>query len=234
MSKKLASGADHIVLDVKVGSGAFMKDVESASVLASAMVRIGKLAGRDTVATLTNMEQPLGCAVGNSLEVIEAIETLKGNGPKDLTDLCLHIASEFLLESKKFNSYEKAHEYASEVLYSLKALDKFKEFVKYQKGNPEVVNDYSLFKQPKYKYEITSTTSGTIKLVKALAIGHASMLLGGGRVSKEDVIDMSAGIVLNKKTNNLVNEGDVLATCYTDKIVSEETKQLILNAFVIE
>lgn len=234
ISKKLASGSSIIELDVKYGEGAFMKSKRKASKLASLMVQVGKKLGKNIKVVISDMNQPLGNNIGNSLEVIECIETLKGNGPKDLTDLCLHIASEFLLESKKFNSYEKAHEYASEVLYSLKALDKFKEFVKYQKGNPEVVNDYSLFKQPKYKYEITSTTSGTIKLVKALSIGNASMLLGGGRKSKEDIIDMSAGITLVKKANDEVNKNDVLAICYSDKLLTDDIKNMVLNAFVIK
>ena len=138
----------------------------------------------------------------------EAIETLKGNGPKDLTELCLHICAEFLVEAKKAKSYEVAYQIAKETLYSGKALEKFKEFVKAQGGNPEVVNDYSLFKQPLYKFEILSKKEGKIKVVKALSIGHSSMLLGGGRMTKEDVIDMSAGIVLNKKTNDFVNVDD--------------------------
>lgn len=234
VSKKLASGSSIIELDVKYGDGAFMKSKKKAQELADLMIYVGNKLGRKIKAVISDMNQPLGNSIGNALEVIECIETLKGNGPKDLTDLCLHICAEFLLEAKKYRSYDKAYAFAKETLYSGKALEKFKQFVKYQKGNPNVADDYNLFKKPLYSFEIKANKNGKIKLVKALAIGHASMLLGGGRVSKEDVIDMSAGIVLNKKTNNLVNEGDVLATCYTDKIVSEETKQLILNAFVIE
>ena len=233
ISKKLASGSSIIELDVKYGEGAFMKSKRKASKLASLMVNVGKKLGKNIKVVISDMNQPLGNNIGNSLEVIECIETLKGNGPKDLTDLCLHIASEFLLEAKKFNSYEKAHAYASKMLYSLKALEKFKEFVKYQKGNPDVVDNYLLFKQPKYKYEIRSIKSGTISLVKALSIGNASMLLGGGRKSKEDVIDMSAGITLVKKANEVVNENDILAICYSDNILTDEIYNLVLNAFVI-
>jgi pyrimidine-nucleoside phosphorylase len=234
ISKKLASGSSIIELDVKYGDGAFMKSKKKAQELADLMIYVGNKLGRKIKAVISDMNQPLGNSIGNALEVIECIETLKGNGPKDLTDLCLHICAEFLLEAKKYRSYDKAYEFAKETLYSGKALEKFKEFVKFQKGNPNVADDYNLFKKPLYSFEVKANKNGKIKLVKALAIGHASMLLGGGRVSKDDVIDMSAGIVLNRKTNNLVNVGDVLATCYTDKIVSEETKQLILNAFVIE
>lgn len=234
ISKKLASGSSIIELDVKYGDGAFMKSKKKAQELANLMILVGNKLGRKIKAVISDMNQPLGNSIGNSLEVIECIETLKGRGPKDLTQLCLHICAEFLVEAKKFTDYKKAKEYASEVLYSGKALEKFKEFVKAQKGNPNVADDYSLFKQPKYKFEITSEKDGKIALVKALAIGNGSMLLGGGRMSKEDEIDMSAGIVLVKKTNDLVKKNDVLAVCYTDKIVSDEIKKSILDAFVIK
>ena len=234
ISKKLASGSSIIELDVKYGDGAFMKSKKKAQELANLMILVGNKLGRKIKAVISDMNQPLGNSIGNSLEVIECIETLKGRGPKDLTQLCLHICAEFLVEAKKFTDYKKAKEYASEVLYSGKALEKFKEFVKAQKGNPNVADDYSLFKQAKYKFEITSEKDGKIALVKALAIGNGSMLLGGGRMSKEDEIDMSAGIVLVKKTNDLVKKNDVLAVCYTDKIVSDEIKKSILDAFVIK
>lgn len=234
MSKKLASGSSIIELDVKYGDGAFMKNKKQAQELADLMIYVGKKLHRKVKAVISDMNQPLGNAIGNSLEVIESIETLKGNGPKDLTELCLHICAEFLLEAKKFKSYEKAYEFASEKLYSKAALEKFKEFVKAQKGNPNVVDDYSLFKQPKYSFYIRSNKKGKVKVVKALAIGQASMLLGGGRQTKTDVIDMSAGIVLCKKANDEVLENDILARCYTDKIVTDELKQKILDAFIIE
>lgn len=234
ISKKLASGSSIIELDVKYGDGAFMKSKKKAQELADLMIYVGKKLGRKIKAVISDMNQPLGCNIGNSLEVIESIETLKGNGPEDLTKLCLHICAEFLLEAKKYKSYEKAYAYASETLYSLKALEKFKEFVSYQGGNSEVADNYLLFKQPKYSFDIVSNKKGTVKIVKALAIGHGSMLLGGGRMSKDDIIDMSAGIVLKKRTNDKVTNGDVLATCYTDKEVTNEIKEMILNAFVIE
>ena len=204
ISKKLASGSSIIELDVKYGDGAFMKSKKKAQELADLMIYVGKKLGRKIKAVISDMNQPLGCNIGNSLEVIESIETLKGNGPEDLTKLCLHICAEFLLEAKKYKSYEKAYAYASETLYSLKALEKFKEFVSYQGGNSEVADNYLLFKQPKYSFDIVSNKKGTVKIVKALAIGHGSMLLGGGRMSKDDIIDMSAGIVLKKRTNDKV------------------------------
>ena len=234
ISKKLASGSSIIELDVKYGDGAFMKSKRKAKELASLMQYVGNKLGRKIKVVISDMNQPLGNAIGNSLEVIECIETLKGNGPKDLTLLCLHICSEFLYEAKMFDNIDKAYEFAKETLYSGKALEKFKEFVKAQGGNENVADDYSLFKQPKYKYEIYSPTSGKVKLVKALSIGIASMNLGGGRKQKDDIIDMSAGIILNKKANDEVKENELLATLYTDKVDIEDIKQEVLQSFIIQ
>ena len=234
ISKKLASGSSIIELDVKYGDGAFMKSKRKAKELASLMQYVGNKLGRKIKVVISDMNQPLGNAIGNSLEVIECIETLKGNGPKDLTSLCLHICSEFLYEAKIFDNLNQAYEFAKETLYSGKALEKFKEFVKAQGGNENVADDYSLFKQPKYKYEIYSKTSGKVKLVKALSIGIASMNLGGGRKQKDDIIDMSAGIILNKKANDLVKENELLATLYTDKVDIEDIKEDVLQSFIIQ
>ena len=234
ISKKLASGSSIIELDVKYGDGAFMKSKRKAKELASLMQYVGNKLGRKIKVVISDMNQPLGNAIGNSLEVIECIETLKGNGPKDLTLLCLHICSEFLYEAKMFDNIDKAYEFAKETLYSGKALEKFKEFVKAQGGNENVAEDYSLFKQAKYKHEIYSPTSGKVKLVKALSIGIASMNLGGGRKQKDDIIDMSAGIILNKKANDEVKENELLATLYTDKVDIEDIKQEILQSFIIQ
>ena len=234
ISKKLASGSSIIELDVKYGDGAFMKSKRKAKELASLMQYVGNKLGRKIKVVISDMNQPLGNAIGNSLEVIECIETLKGNGPKDLTSLCLHICSEFLYEAKIFDNLNQAYEFAKETLYSGKALEKFKEFVKAQGGNENVADDYSLFKQPKYKYEIYSKTSGKVKLVKALSIGIASMNLGGGRNQKDDIIDMSAGIILNKKANDLVKENELLATLYTDKVDIEDIKEDVLQSFIIQ
>ena len=234
ISKKLASGSSIIELDVKYGDGAFMKSKKKAKELASLMQYVGNKLGRKIKVVISDMNQPLGNAIGNSLEVIECIETLKGNGPKDLTLLCLHICSEFLYEAKMFDNIDKAYEFAKETLYSGKALEKFKEFVKAQGGNENVAEDYSLFKQAKYKHEIYSPTSGKVKLVKALSIGIASMNLGGGRKQKDDIIDMSAGIILNKKANDEVKENELLATLYTDKVDIEDIKQEVLQSFIIQ
>ena len=234
ISKKLASGSSIIELDVKYGDGAFMKSKRKAKELASLMQYVGNKLGRKIKVVISDMNQPLGNAIGNSLEVIECIETLKGNGPKDLTLLCLHICSEFLYEAKMFDNIDKAYEFAKETLYSGKALEKFKEFVKAQGGNENVAEDYSLFKQAKYKHEIYSPTSGKVKLVKALSIGIASMNLGGGRKQKDDIIDMSAGIILNKKANDEVIENELLATLYTDKVDIEDIKQEVLQSFIIQ
>ncbi len=234
ISKKLASGANIIELDVKYGDGAFMKSKKDAKELANLMKYVGQKLGRKINAVISDMNQPLGYNIGNALEVIECIETLKGHGPKDLTSLCLHICAEFLVMAKKFTNYDDAYDYASNNLYSLKALEKFKEFVTAQGGNANVVDNYKLFKQPKYSCDIKCDRNGTIKVVKALAIGHASMLLGGGRMNKDDIIDMSAGIVLHKKANDIVKENDIIATCYSDKIISKELQNLILKAFVIK
>ena len=234
ISKKLASGAKIIELDVKYGDGAFMKSKEQANKLALLMINVGNKLGRKIKAVISDMNQPLGNAIGNSLEVIESIETLKGKGPADLTELCLHICAEFLVEAQKFDDYSKAHEYAKEKLYSGAALEKFRQFVAYQFGDSRVVDDYSLFKQPKYTYKIYANQDGIVKQVRALSIGHGSMLLGGGRLSKEDTIDMSAGIILNKKANDSVKKGELLATCYSDKVDVEEALNQIKNAFEIE
>ena len=235
ISKKVASGSKIIELDVKYGSGAFMKTKAQAKNLANLMIMVGKMLNRKVRAVISNMNEPLGNAIGNSLEVIESIETLKGHGPKDLTDLCVNICAEFLVEANMTKTHEEALKIAKDNLYSGKALEKFKEFVAHQGGNPDVVDNYKLFKQPKYKFEVYATRSGKVSKVVALDIGHGSMYLGGGRMTKDDIIDMSAGIILNKKSGDYVKQGELLCTCYTDiENVSEDTKNLILHAFKID
>ncbi len=231
ISKKLASGSQIIELDVKYGDGAFMKTKEDAKELADLMIYVGKRLNRDVKAVISDMNEPLGYSIGNSLEVIESIETLKGRGPKDLQDLCIHICADFLVAAKHYNDYDKAVEYASHQLFSGAALNKFKEFVKAQGGDPRCVDDYSYFKQPSKIYNVISAKEGHIKTVKALKIGHASMLLGGGRQTKADVIDMSAGIVLKVKKGDYVKVGDELATLYTDKEIDLSLINLVKEAF---
>ena len=234
ISKKVASGADLIELDVKYGDGAFMKSKEDAQTLANLMIEVGNRLNRKVSAVISDMNEPLGMAIGNSLEVIESIETLKGKGPKDLENLCLGICANFLIMAKRYKDYDEALNFVKSKLYDGSALNKFKQFVHYQGGDERVVDDYSLFKQPKYHYEIKSNKNGKIKMVKALNIGKAAMLLGGGRMTKTDLIDSSAGIVLRLKKNDMVKENQVLCDLYSDKDLTDEIKELIYNAYIIE
>ena len=235
MSKKLASGADHIVLDVKVGQGAFMKDLESARSLAKAMVKIGKMANRDTVATITNMNQPLGNAVGNSLEVIEAIETLKGNGPSDFTELCLELTAEILLITGITDNIDKAKELAQETITNGSALNKLREMIIAQGGNPQVIDDYSLFKEAGEVIELTYQNEEVVYIesIDAEAIGIASVMLGAGRQKKEDDVDHSVGIVLNKKVGDELHNGDLIATVYANGKNTNEAVKRILDSYVL-
>lgn len=235
MSKKLASGADHIVLDVKVGSGAFMKDVESATKLAEAMVKIGNLAKRDTVATLTNMNQPLGCAIGNSLEVIEAIETLKGNGPKDFTELCVELTAEILLISSIATSVDQAKQMVINAINDRSGLEKLRQMIEWQGGNGAVIDDYSLLGEAKEKNELIYEEDDEVYVesIDALMIGHAAMILGAGRLTKEDSIDHLVGIVLNKKVGDKMVKGDVIATIHSNNKSTNEAIQMILDAYTL-
>lgn len=235
MSKKLASGANHIVLDVKVGSGAFMKDIESATKLAEAMVRIGKLAKRDTVATLTDMSQPLGCAVGNSLEVIEAIETLKGNGPADFTELCIELTAEILLIANLAKTEEEAKKMVVGAIEDRSGLEKLRQMIKWQGGNSDVVDDYSIFGEAEEKIELTyeADEAAYVESIDALKIGQAAMILGAGRMTKEDSIDHTVGIVLNKKAGDKLSKNDVIATIYSNNKSTSESMQMILDAYLL-
>ena len=217
MSKKLASGSDVILLDVTVGEGAFMKNVDDARKLAHIMVDIGRRLGRDTRAVLSNMSEPLGFAVGNSLEVKEAIAALNGNGPEDLMELCYVTGSIMLEQAKVFSSREKARVALEEAIKSGAAFDKFVKMVKAQGGDIEYILHPEKFEMAKEIIPIYADASGYIKSLDALTIGVSSMKLGGGRETLDDVIDMSAGIVLNKKVGDQVEEGELLATLYTNK-----------------
>lgn len=234
ISKKIASGAQIIELDVKYGDGAFMKTKKDAKALAQLMIQVGKRLNKKIRAVISDMNEPLGYAIGNNLEVIESIETLKGRGPQDLKNLCLHICADFLVAAKRFKQYDEALQFATKQLESQAALEKFKEFVIAQGGDVRCVDDYSYFKQAKYTYSILSEQTGKIKKVKALQIGHAAMLLGGGRQSKEDIIDMSAGIVLKVKAKETIKKQDPLAVLYTDKPLTKEIETLVKSAFVFE
>ena len=233
MSKKLASGADHIVLDVKVGSGAFMKDEETATELSEKMVAIGRLAGVDTVATLTDMSQPLGCAVGNTLEVIEAIETLKGNGPKDFTELCYKLTAEILLIAKLAQTEEEAFKIIDELIESRKGLDKLQQMIIYQHGDGNVVNDYSLFKQATNLIDVVLDNEEAVYVsnIDALTIGEAAMILGAGRKTIDDVIDHSVGIYLHKKIGDSVAKGEKVAVIYSNGKNEDVALEMIKKAY---
>lgn len=236
MSKKLASGADHIVLDVKVGSGAFMKDKESALSLAKQMVRIGEAFNKETVATLTDMSQPLGCAIGNSLEVIEAIETLKGRGPEDFEELCIKLTAEILLIAKLAETEEKAEKMAMDAIKDGRGLEKLRQMIEYQHGDTRVIDDYSLFKQASDVIELVYEDEREVYVseIDALTLGEASVLLGAGRATKEDEIDHSVGIILNKKIGDKLETGDVIAKLYGNGKNIDKAIDMINKAIIVE
>ncbi len=217
MSKKLASGSDVILLDVTVGDGAFMKNVEQARTLAHIMVDIGNRLGRNTKAVLSNMSEPLGMAVGNSLEVKEAIEALQGRGPKDLMELCYTTGAIMLVQAKCFKTTLEAATALEKCILDGSAFDKFVKMVKAQGGDIEYILHPEKFEVAKNIIPIYADKDGYVKSLNALTIGVSSMKLGGGRETLDDVIDMSAGIMLNKKVGDKVQSGELLATLYTNK-----------------
>ncbi|TYP56108.1 pyrimidine-nucleoside phosphorylase [Thermosediminibacter litoriperuensis] len=216
MSKKIAGGADRIVLDVKFGGGAFMKRYEDALELARIMVNIGKLAGRQTVAYVTDMDQPLGLAIGNGIEVIEAAETLKGRGHKDLLNLCLELGSEMMLLAGVEKDKEKARKKLLENIRSGKALEKFKEIVRRQGGDPDALEDYSLLPRARFSRGVEAREDGCIEKIDALRLGLTAMKLGAGRQKKDDAIDHSVGIWLCGKVGDGVEKGKPLAVIYAN------------------
>lgn len=215
MSKKLAAGSQGIVLDVKTGSGAFMKTAGESETLAKEMVAIGKAAGRKIAAVITNMDIPLGNYIGNSLEVIEAVKTLMGEGESDLTEVSLTLATQMLCFVTD-KSEEECRAMAEKAIEDGSALNKLREMITAQGGNAGVADDFSLFKQPKYQIEIRSEKEGFISHTDAEKIGIASVILGAGREKKGDPIDPSAGIILKKKTGDFVEKGQTLAVFHTD------------------
>lgn len=235
MSKKIAAGADAIVLDVKTGDGAFMKTQEDAEELAHAMVRIGNHVGRKTIAIISDMSQPLGFAIGNALEVKEAIETLQGKGPKDLTELVLTLGSQMVILAGKAKTSEEAKEMLLDAIHSGKALAKFKEFLANQGGDASIVDDLTKLPQAKYKIELPAKQSGYIFRMVADEIGVASMILGAGRATKEDVIDLAVGLVLHKKVGDKVEEGESILTIYSNRENVEDVKQKLYdNIFIAD
>ena len=232
VSKKIASGANHIVLDVKCGSGAFIKTPEDAEKLSNIMVEVGKRLNRNISAVISSMDEPLGHAVGNSVEVQEAIEFLKGNMCEDLKEITFVLAEKILTYTHNFGSREECRKYLEDLVMSGKALEKFREIIKAQGGDDSVIDDYSKLGCAKYKYEVKSHTTGYIKSIDALKIAKACKLLGAGRDKKTDPIDYSAGIYLNKKSTDFVNKEEVIATIFTNKEELIETaKSIIIEAF---
>ncbi|GAB6170291.1 pyrimidine-nucleoside phosphorylase [Clostridium carnis] len=234
MSKKIASGADAIVLDVKVGDGAFMKTPEAAKELARAMVDIGTSVNRKTIGVISDMDQPLGYAIGNSLEVIEAIELLKGNGPKDLLELVLTLGSYMLVCGKIASNFEEGKELLIKNIENGKGLEKLKEFVEAQYGDSSFVDDTSKLPKAEYVIAVKAKDEGYISKINAEAFGIIAMELGAGRETKESVIDLAVGIVLNKKRGDYIKEGDVLAYIHSnDMRKAEKANNDILKNIII-
>lgn len=233
MSKKIAAGADAIVLDVKVGDGAFMKTVEQARQLAQTMVKIGNNVGRKTYAILSNMNEPLGYAIGNALEVQEAIETLKGNGPEDLTELCLVLGSQMLMAAEKVDTLEEGKELLQQQIDNSEAIETFRAFIKHQGGNASIVDDVSLLPQAEYQIELPSLEEGVVSHWIANEVGEAAMLLGAGRATMTDKIDPAVGIVLHKKIGDNVTKGESLLTIYSNRKDVENVKEKLYQAITI-
>ena len=229
MSKKLASGADKILLDVKIGSGSFNKSPAQGQRLAEIMTSIGKKAGKETIAILTDMDKPLGNAIGNSIELIEAIETLKGNGTEDFVEVCITLSS-YMLKMAGMGDIERCRELAQHKIYSGEALLKFKEIVEAQGGNANCFNDYSLLPTSPYEFEFVASRTGYINNVDCEKYGVAAAQLGAGRERKDDAIDYGAGMYLYKKTGDHVNKGDIIAKLYTSKQNVDCVLEILDNA----
>lgn len=235
MSKKIASGSDAIVLDVKTGAGAFMKTVEDAKELAHAMVSIGNNVGRRTMAVISDMSQPLGRAIGNALEVREAIDTLRGTGPKDLEELCLALGRQMVFLAGKAASLEEAEEKLREVIRSGKALEKFKEFIANQGGDASIVDNPDKLPTAAYRIEVPAKKDGVVASIVADEIGTAAMLLGAGRATKESEIDLAVGLMLNKKIGDKVAAGESLVTIHANREnVEEVIEKIYANITIAE
>jgi pyrimidine-nucleoside phosphorylase len=234
MSKKIAAGADAIVLDVKTGTGAFMKTIDDSFILAKEMVDIGTHVGRNTVAVISDMDQPLGFAVGNSLEVKEAIATLRGHGPKDLLEICLTLGSNMLMLANKASNTQEARAMLEETIYSGAAFEKMKEFIKAQGGDSSMVENPELLPEAKYEVDIKAAEDGYISKIIANEIGIAALILGAGRETKESQIDPAVGIIIKKKVGEAVNKGDIIASIHTNDVNKAlESEAKIHEAFRI-
>ncbi|WMJ88083.1 pyrimidine-nucleoside phosphorylase [Anaerocolumna sp. MB42-C2] len=235
MSKKIASGADVIVLDVKTGSGAFMKTLEDSIALAEAMVEIGNGVGRETYAVITDMNQPLGRAVGNSIEVAEAIQTLNGNGPEDLLEVSLTLGSYMLLGAKRAGSVEEARKLLQQTISDRSALNKLGEFVRTQGGDNSAVYNTELFPKASIMEEVIADREGYISKIFTDEVGMTSLVLGGGRETKDSIIDLSVGIYIHKKLGDKVKAGESLATLYGNNAEKvKAAKERYRKAYTIE
>lgn len=234
MSKKIAAGSNAIVLDVKTGSGAFMREEADAIKLAQTMVDIGNGYGRETVAVVTDMNQPLGLAVGNTLEVLEAIDTLRGHGPKDLVELCLALGSQMVLLAKLTDDEQEARRMLEETISSGSGLAKFKAFVEAQGGDGSYVDHPDKFESARLIEPVKATKAGTISHIETEEIGLATMNLGGGRETKDSVIDLAVGYVFVKKLGDRVEEGDTIAMVHAnDEIKMKDSVERFLSAITI-
>lgn len=227
MSKKIAAGADAIVLDVTTGDGAFMKNPDDARRLAKTMVRIGKLANRQTMAVISDMSQPLGEAIGNSLEVVEAIETLQGNGPEDLLEMCYVLGSQMVVLAKKANTIEEARRLLEEALDSGRAFEKFKEMIRSQGGDVSYIEQPEKLLTAQYEIPLLAKESGVVTKLVANEIGIAAMMLGAGRKTKEDAIDYAVGLKLHKKIGDTIEAGEAILTIYSNTEAIEEVQTLL-------
>lgn len=232
MSKKIAAGSNAIVLDVKCGSGAFMKTLEDAKKLGDAMVRIGKEVGRNTIAVVTDMNQPLGNAIGNSLEIMEAIDTLKGNGPRDLTELTHTLAANMFVLAGRVATVEEGLSLADELIESGKAMEKLREWVASQGGDARSVDDYSLLPAAAKQMDVVLKETGYVAAIDTEMIGKAALVLGAGRENKESIIDLGVGLIMHKKIGDKVTKGDVVATLYySDNSHTEAAIRYIKDAY---
>ncbi|MED4229327.1 pyrimidine-nucleoside phosphorylase [Neobacillus cucumis] len=233
MSKKIAAGADAIVLDVKTGSGAFMKNLDDAKELAQTMVEIGKGVGRKTKAIISDMSQPLGFAVGNALEVKEAIDTLKGQGPEDLHELCLTLGAHMVVLAEKAADFNQARAMLEEAIQSGEALQTFKTFLAAQGGDASVIDDPAKLPTASYIIEVPAKTSGYVAEITAETVGTAAMMLGAGRATKESVIDLAVGVVLHKKVGDYVEAGESLVTIHSNQEDVQEVIEKIYSAYQV-
>lgn len=233
MSKKIASGADAICLDVTTGDGAFMKNQEQALKLAQTMVRIGQLANRKTMAIISDMSQPLGNAIGNSLEMLEAIQALNGEGPADLMEMVYTLGSQMVVLAEKAETLAEARQLLEASLNSGQAKEKLKELIRNQGGDERIVEDPSRLPQAPYQIELRSPRSGVVAQMVADKIGIAAMMLGAGRRTKEEEIDYSVGLWLHKKVGERVQTGDSLVTLYSNQPEAAEVTALLLENIVI-